>query len=252
MSLLVQKGNRGIHVEGWQNFLLSEGFEQIVVDGIFGRQTDKFTRVWQRAQGLKADGIVGPNTLRVAKVMGLDRTYPNTEAGAADWNDIANKPPSGLMMSKPRRWGEDRPHVGLFGRLVVPRSFRKRLVKVEIPQLSGIASRTTWLFHPLMVDPVRSTFDEWEKAGLMRYVLTWHGSYVPRMVRGSKTKPSDHAYGTAFDINARWNRMGRHPATVDEVGTVVPLLEIASKNGLYWGGWWTRPDGMHFELGEWR
>lgn len=44
------------YVVEWQNII------KVTPDGQFGSGTDSATRAWQRARGLTADGIVGPNT----------------------------------------------------------------------------------------------------------------------------------------------------------------------------------------------
>jgi hypothetical protein len=69
-------------------------------------------------------------------------------------------------------------------------------------------------------------------------------------VRGSKTVLSNHAFGTAFDINVNWNRLGTIPALVGQKGSVRELVQIANNNGFYWGGHFTRKDGMHFEIAK--
>lgn len=73
--------------------------------------------------------------------------------------------------------------------------------------------------------------------------------YAPRPVRGG-TSPSNHASGTAMDLNAT-----RHPMGVPVARTFTPaqLRAIRQRVKLYggridWGGEWSRPDGMHFEL----
>jgi len=62
---------------GWQAFLNTQGF-RLVVDGKPGPATDRATRAFQTANGLRSDGIVGPNTIAAAKEKGFDRTpLPN-------------------------------------------------------------------------------------------------------------------------------------------------------------------------------
>jgi hypothetical protein len=127
----------------------------------------------------------------------------------------------------------------------------QNIVKVHIPQLEGVDGApldgVVW-FHKLGVDQLKALFEEWDAEGLMDLVLTWAGSFVPRMIRGSKTVLSNHAFGTAFDINAAWNGLGKAPAPAGRKGSVIPLVEIAHKHGFYWGGNFSRSDGMHFEL----
>jgi hypothetical protein len=90
----------------------------------------------------------------------------------------------------------------------------------------------------------------WEKKGLLNLVLTYGGAYNPRLVRGG-TSLSPHAFGTAFDINYEWNKLGVQPVLAGEKGSVRELVLIANKYGFYWGGHFNkRPDGMHFEVAK--
>jgi hypothetical protein len=71
------------------------------------------------------------------------------------------------------------------------------------------------------------------------------GGFNYRNIRGGN-KLSQHAFGTAIDINADSNPMLRPGAAVV---TDLPAntAELAKKWGLEWGGTWSRPDAMHFE-----
>jgi hypothetical protein len=127
----------------------------------------------------------------------------------------------------------------------------ENIIKVHIPQLEGVEGAPengVIYFHRLGAAQLKALFEEWDAEGLTKYVLTWAGSFVPRMIRGSKTVLSNHAFGTAFDINAAWNPLGKEAMPANKKGTVLPLVEIAHKHGFYWGGNFTRKDGMHFEI----
>ena len=81
-------------------------------------------------------------------------------------------------------------------------------------------------------------------------IKTFNGSYVPRLIRGSKTELSSHAFGIAFDINMQWNMLSTEPALLGHKGSVRELVAIAHDHGFYWGGHFSRKDGMHFELAK--
>jgi hypothetical protein len=88
----------------------------------------------------------------------------------------------------------------------------------------------------------------WEQKNLIDRVKTWNGSYVPRFIRGSRTRLSNHSWGTAFDINVQWNALGTQPALKGTMGSTRELALSAIDYGFFWGGWFqNRPDGMHFE-----
>ena len=124
------------------------------------------------------------------------------------------------------------------------------IVKVPIPQLAGIenAPKNCFVyFHRAGARQLQSLFAAWEHAELLYLIKTWAGSFVPRLIRGSATQLSNHAFGSAFDINAAWNGLGRQPATGE--GTLLPLVKLANQHGFFWGGHYSnRKDGMHFEL----
>jgi hypothetical protein len=60
-SSTVKIGSRGDAVRQVQQALARYGYS-VHVDGVFGPQTDKAVRHWQRANRLVVDGIVGPQT----------------------------------------------------------------------------------------------------------------------------------------------------------------------------------------------
>jgi hypothetical protein len=132
------------------------------------------------------------------------------------------------------------------------------IVPVAVPQLAAIAARGgagapksgTMFWHKLAVKQLLGLWKAWEEAGLLDRVLTYGGDYVARFIRGSKTELSNHAFGTAFDINVPWNGLAVQPALVGQKGCVRELAPIANAFGFYWGGHFSRLDGMHFEVAK--
>lgn len=106
--------------------------------------------------------------------------------------------------------------------------------------------------HRLAAPRWLELFDAWRDAQLIPKVLTYNGSFVARYKRGkgggSLEDLSNHSWGTAMDLNAQWNRLGQRPAGADKLGSVLSLVAIANEHGFAWGGDFTNPDGMHFEL----
>jgi hypothetical protein len=129
----------------------------------------------------------------------------------------------------------------------------QNIVTVDIP-IKGFAGKPGPLrmrFHKKAKDQLVGLWLDWEKAGLLDRVLSYEGAFVPRFIRGSTSSLSNHAFGTAFDINAAFNPLKAEPALVGEEGCVRELVELANKWGFYWGGHFkSRPDGMHFEVAE--
>lgn len=135
---------------------------------------------------------------------------------------------------------------------------KANLVTVKIPwaglSSSGLspASRAITV-HRLAAGPTVALWEAWMHAGYLPLIRGWGGSWVARMKRGHEysTNPKDlsnHAWGTAFDINPAWNRLGKRPARVTEAGSVEMLVPLAYESGWAWGGDFSTPDGMHFEL----
>lgn len=108
--------------------------------------------------------------------------------------------------------------------------------------------------HKKAADCITLFFGDVAAAKLGHLLLSFNGAHVTRMKRGKEKSLdlrdlSTHAFGAAFDINAVWNPLGKTPPAASEKGTVRPLLEFAERRGLIWGGGFTKPDGMHFEVG---
>lgn len=122
----------------------------------------------------------------------------------------------------------------------------KNIIPIVLPW----HGRTAWV-HRLIAPQCRALWQDWADAGLMDRILTFDGAFAPRYKRGqtgSDIHLSNHAWGTAFDVNAKWNRLGYPPAEFGFTGTVVELLPFVEKRGFFWGGHFKgRVDGMHFE-----
>lgn len=137
---------------------------------------------------------------------------------------------------------------------------REHLTRVEIPQLADLARRhgiksgfpkTGVIFwNKAGTDSILVLFREIERRGLLDRVLTWGGTWAPRFIRNNHGVLSSHAWATAFDVNVAWNGLGRDPAPIGSPGSVRELVPIAEDCGFYWGGNFSRKDGMHFELAD--
>src|SRR5262245_23382334 len=86
---MLRQSVRGLHVRRWQAFLIDRGFLAGRADADFGPLTHKATAAFQRANGLAADGIVGPRTAAVADwlvdkppIEDVSRWLTDTSAGA--------------------------------------------------------------------------------------------------------------------------------------------------------------------------
>jgi hypothetical protein len=125
---------------------------------------------------------------------------------------------------------------------------RANIIDVATPQLRrfGIASVK---FHRRAAPQFQALLAAWERAGLLDRILSWNGSFVPRLMR-KLDQLSAHAWGTAFDINAPQNGQGVTPPLVGQGGSVRELVPLANHHGFFWGGHFVGEfvDGMHFEV----
>jgi hypothetical protein len=92
-----------------------------------------------------------------------------------------------------------------------------------------------------MVVPLQKAFKNIIDRGLVDQLKTWDGCFNIRKKHGA-TSPSLHSWGIAIDINAAWNGFGK-PPTMSK-----GLVSCFKDAGFDWGGDWTKPDGMHFQL----
>jgi D-alanyl-D-alanine carboxypeptidase len=131
----------------------------------------------------------------------------------------------------------------------------KNISKVAIPQLVGVPfyevggtkGSGNISFYTKAHSAVQKLFKAWEDDGLLPKILTFEGSFNPRVIK-SGTTPSNHSFGTAFDINGSWNREGSAAAGIGKKGCLLELVPRANELGFYWGGFYK--DAMHFEYAK--
>ncbi len=263
----IKLGSKGELVEQWQYFLIGEEFYLVDAHGNFDEKTELATRQFQTMSGLKADGVVGPGTLAKAKEYGYtpeevqNSTEPIRESVSDDMNSYDWPPVPDfrtLSAEKTEEYFGKIEYTPLGnGSIQITNGWDKKHIKsIYISQLNKI--NQAWghdkgniLFHEKGARQMKALWDAWEKEGLLGYVTDWCCSYGPRFIRGSSVRLSNHAYGTAFDINIRTNALGKMPPIVGEKGSVRLLVPLANKFGFFWGGHYrNRKDGMHFELAK--
>jgi hypothetical protein len=255
--MLLKIGSIGKEVIEWQKFLSRKGYAVGPIDGIFGTKADLATKEWQSMNRLTADGIVGKKTLEKA---GVDLTPDEEEESAP----VPSKLPSNYYPPKPNFSSPTQAQVkAMFGSFTWIRKNKseiaitnnwidRNIVLTHIRQLEGVygAPKDGYIrLHRLAVTPIVNVFDEIEERGLLDRIISFAGSFYPRLVRGSDTVLSNHSWGTAVDLNAPENWLGRQPAKIGQKGCLLELVPIFNKYGFFWGGHYKRRlDGMHFEL----
>lgn len=219
------------------------------MDGEFGPVTEKATKAFQRRAGLHSDGLVGSQTYAAAADAGL------SIAEATD-SELWPPPPANLV---PYRNNTERARA--FGKfafeakptranpeciVIDPAWVKANIVRLKCPVAGPILPKFISI-HTKVAADFEALLIDWRDAKLLKHVLMWNGSFVPRFIRGSQKNLSNHSWGTAFDINAGYNPLGAIPALKGHEGSVRELVASANERNFYWGGHFSRMDGMHFE-----
>ena len=95
--------------------------------------------------------------------------------------------------------------------------------------------------NKLLIEPLSEALGKIIKLGIQEDIKTWDGCFNIRSKRNARTM-SLHSWGVAIDINAAWNRLGARPKISNS------LVTCFKSSGFDWGGDWSAPDGMHFQL----
>lgn len=203
----------------------------------FDEATLEATKAFQLLNNLNPDGKVGNYTVGRAMLMGFGLVVD--EEGDITSDSFPDKPNFRPLTSNDERQS-------LFGIMKYisdpkpgnPENIKiingwgnDNIIKAAVNQLKLIKGSETVYFHKLAANQLVNLFADWEKHKLIHNILTWDGAYNPRFIRGSKTILSNHAFGTAFDINYAWNKLGAVPALIGQKGCVRDLVEIANNNG---------------------
>jgi|GEM_PF-1967487 len=118
---------------------------------------------------------------------------------------------------------------------------QRNVVSAEVPILRGAVR-----CHRLLIAQLRGALAELQSLGLSSLIdaSQYGGCHVGRHIDFDPFLPlSMHAWGLAVDLNVATNGLGRTPQMDPRV------VEVFERWGFSWGGRWSRPDGMHFELG---
>lgn len=268
-------------VQRWQYFLRRMRIPQVGgIDGDFGQKTEEGTKIFQLQAGLSANGKVNEATLGKAAELGytiLPDDYYETRADAGFPPEPADLDSPGNTFRNQTFTCFRFKQLQLSARgdpdgVVITRSCdgefadwtSAKIVDIEIPQLAfavGYPGRLTC--HRRAADAIRAVFAAWEAADLLHLIRTFDGCFNPRYKRGKSpsdgahglkdsvdvTLLSNHAFGSALDINADDNPFGGPVAKIGRRGCVREMVEIANAHNLYWGGHYqSTKDGMHFEL----
>ena len=133
-------------------------------------------------------------------------------------------------MKSPNGWpaSKDRAEIAIKSYAVPGTRTKLACAEAVAPLLVGFAQE----FHELIEPIDGGQLDDW--------------GFAFRDIRGTTNNLSNHASGTAIDLNATKHPLGKAGTFPKEK---VPMLKaLCKKYGIMWGGKWKRPDEMHFEI----
>lgn len=254
----LRSGLNGPDVKKWQYFLAGLGFTQVIANGVFDQATNDATRLFQQNNGLSPDGVAGTFTLAKAGSMGFE-LVKNPADNNADGIHWPMKPDFKSFSQRDyiSRFGafnwQLKPGPNPGREIIINGNWEKEnIVLIDAPVFAPLppyrASRMR--VHKKVAHQFEQLFAHWQREGLTNLLESFDGAFNPRMIRGSDSNLSSHSYGIAFDINAASNGLGIIPPKIGTRGSVRKLAEIAHQYGFYWGGHFSRFDGMHFEVGR--
>jgi peptidoglycan hydrolase-like protein with peptidoglycan-binding domain len=281
LRYIENKPMTGPDVEAWQRFLISQLGLTWDANGVYGPKTFRATNAFQSLHAIGVDGKVGRDTLTVAKELGFvepempESPAPEAPAPPAPAPSTPTDDPSSTFPNFPRptvvyteeNFGGRYTYRDVPGsdEIVITDGWESRnLTRVMLPRLAGIPfyslgntvkSDGRMRFNKRATDQLMALWQAWDDAGLSNRIKTFGGAFNSRYRRKSARRKyldlSNHAYGTAFDINIEWNAFGKTPAAMNKLGCVRELVQIANQFGFYWGGHYPNSkDGMHFEIGK--
>lgn len=118
---------------------------------------------------------------------------------------------------------------------------RRNIVRASVPIFGGEV-----VCHRLLIPQLRGALQEIVDRGLAGLInpSQYGGCWSPRHVLFDPSRSlSMHAWGLAIDFNIPGNEYGASPQMDPRI------VEVFDRWGFVWGGRWSTPDGMHFELG---
>lgn len=123
----------------------------------------------------------------------------------------------------------------------VPEDIQKAFSHVRFSATGTTGFPAKIYCHKLMAPRLELALRALVAKKLTKELKTWDGCYMVRKMRGLASM-SLHAWGAAIDLNASENQLGHKPVLS------AAFVDCFKTAGLDWGGTWSRPDGMHFQL----
>ncbi len=268
MAYVLSVGAFGNDIRRLQEYLNRELTASLIADGSFGGMTKNEVLRFRRKFGLPESPSFDDQCFAVSSPRGFappafDSDPAKKKLSWPPKNPGLTSAPGSLMQTKCGTIAfKHNPVSGNPENIDITNNFvADNITTIDIPELkdcvvpvdSGVTKTDGPIrFNKRHTDRLKTLFAEWNRAGLADRILTFDGGFNARLIRGATSATvanlSNHAWGTAFDINANWNQRKTVPAQMGDRGCVRELVGIAHANGFYWGGHFSTQDGMHFEV----
>ena len=236
--MIFYRGMKGPKIEELQKLINKQlGYDCCDVDGIYGSETVKCIKAFQKFNGLNVDGIVGPETLNS---LGIDMHLFDDNIRKLDFT------PSYKQL------------FDVFGDFRIPGWINDNLGICNISEYASYFKHVVYSWkninafehrdfygikcHKKITLNLKNVFTEIVRNNLCDKIKTYDGCYNVRYMRGAR-KWSTHSWAIALDFNAQTNKFGQKDFDMDE-----RIVKIFEANGFIWGGRWRRPDAMHFQF----
>jgi hypothetical protein len=127
------------------------------------------------------------------------------------------------------------------------KAIKNQLITLEtpFPLNGGRVNKIVCNKHigPAVIDAYQEILNHYglEEIQAQRYDQ-YGGCYNHRKTRDGKWF-SVHSWGAAIDILMKYGGYGKDPKDFPQF-----IIDAFVSRGFYWGGYWKRPDGMHFSI----
>lgn len=125
----------------------------------------------------------------------------------------------------------------------VPMDIQDAFKHVRFSALGTIGFPKRIFLNNDMRHPLEKALRNLMERKLTQELKTWDGVFIIRTKRGL-TSMSLHSWAIAVDVNAATNRLGAKPTLTNA------FVRAWRDAGFDWGGTWSRPDGMHFQVSK--
>jgi peptidoglycan hydrolase-like protein with peptidoglycan-binding domain len=203
-SRTMKRGDRGWDVAAMQYILARRGYPPGAIDAVFGPMTDTALRNFQRAFGLSADGLAGPQTISALRRGRASRGTPGTTTPVSG--------PVRLLRPVPGPIGD---------RFGAPRKGRRTHTGIDFPVQAGTTVRAAGVgvtefagwnsggYGNLVVVRHRLGYTTWY--GHLSVITTWVGERVTGGTRLGYVGATGHATGPHLHFELRRNAVPIDP-----------------------------------------